>query len=79
MLRKIVRGLVVAALFASPALAQSYNPSVGSGNLVPPITYGPDGQSAQSGASDAYAYEPAPQPTPRARHHMVRPRSQEQR
>jgi len=55
---KIVAAVVLATVVASPAFAQSYDPSVGSGNIV---------QSANQstkwpGAVGAYAQErPAPQ------------------
>jgi hypothetical protein len=60
----------VAALVASPALAQSYTPSAGSGNLVGPATPSDSGSkmphyngsgkivSGRSAGSGAYAYAP---------------------
>lgn len=85
MLKKLIIGATLAAALSAPALAQSYNPSVGSGNLVPPITqapaaspyapghaYGPTGLNALNPFAyfNAYAYEPAPAP----RHGRVRHR-----
>ena len=44
---KLVAAVALATLIASPALAQSYDPDIGSGNIVPP----PGAQWAPSVAS----------------------------
>jgi hypothetical protein len=56
-MKKIFLSAAVAMLFASPALAQSYDPDVGTGNVInlPALEHG--GGFAYS---DPYAYEPAP-------------------
>jgi len=51
---RIVAALAIATAFASPALAQSYDPSVGTGNIVRQ----PYQNSAPVPASDAYAQSP---------------------
>jgi opacity protein-like surface antigen len=69
MVKKLVLGAAVAALLAPAAFAQSYQPSLGSGNIVPPFNYEAKTQNADHGS---YAYEPAPRPkmrSPRARSH----------
>jgi hypothetical protein len=53
-MKKLVIALGLATLLAAPALAQSYNPSAGSGNLVasPSAAYsGPVGPSARADAA----------------------------
>jgi hypothetical protein len=69
MLKKLVMALGLATLLATPAFAQSYNSSVGSGNLVAPPTAAYSGPVGPGGRSDsaaqpssaytgAYAFEP---------------------
>jgi hypothetical protein len=70
MLKKLMMSAAFAALLTSPALAQSYDPSAGSGNLVGPSTpadsgsriphYNSSGKivSGHGGALGAYAYAP---------------------
>lgn len=70
MLKKLIMGAALATLVASPALAQSYDPSVGSGNLVGPSTpsgsgsrlphYSRSGKivSGHGAGLGAYAYAP---------------------
>lgn len=81
MLKKIIIGAAFSALIASSAMAQSYQPEWGSGNIVP----GPNGgfvstpydrerfgvPGAYSGGP--YAYE-RPTVHHRYRHHTNRPR-----
>jgi hypothetical protein len=53
-MRKLVTVVALATALASPALAQSYTPEVGTGNIAPP----PAGQIARgipNGAAGAYA------------------------
>jgi hypothetical protein len=57
-------GTALAAVIASPAFAQSYDPSVGSGNIVPPLSQpnpmigGASTQAYSGGGNAAFAYEP---------------------
>jgi hypothetical protein len=72
-MKKILLSAAVVMLFASPALAQSYNPDFGTGNVInlPALEHG-------SGYSESYAYEPAPAHVRRefhsrhVRHHLRR-------
>lgn len=50
-MKKLIAALALAMALASPALAQSYNPDVGSGNIVPYAGV----QAPQSGAESALA------------------------
>jgi hypothetical protein len=50
-MRKLIVALALAMALASPAFAQSYNPDVGSGNIVPYAGV----QAPQSNADNAYA------------------------
>ncbi len=73
MLKKMMIGAAVAALIASPALAQSFDPSVGSGNVVGPYNspqsgpsmpeYGRSGKLMNGGKSGGNVFAFAP------RHH----------
>jgi len=56
-MKKIFLSAAVAMLFASPALAQSYDPDAGTGNVInlPALEHG--GGFAYG---EPYAYEPAP-------------------
>ena len=38
-MKLLVAGAVLATLVASPAMAQSYDPSIGSGNIVPYVNH----------------------------------------
>lgn len=57
-MKKIIIGTALAALMASPALAQAYNPSYGTGNVMPTP---PDwrSQSTATMGGEAYDYEPS--------------------
>ena len=55
-MKTFMLGTAVALLLASPALAQGYNPDMGTGNVVPPLSYELQG-------ADAFAMEPAPAPS----------------
>ena len=84
MMKIILLGAGVAALLASSAMAQSYDPSVGSGNIVPDTGYGPTGSTvnepyfgsepyvgrpiARAYARDSYSPDYASAP----RHHLRR-------
>jgi hypothetical protein len=59
MLKKIMMGTALAALVASSAMAQSYQPEWGSGNIVPNTNQSPNG-SVRSETLNAYAFVPAP-------------------
>ncbi len=52
MMKKIMIGAALAALVVGPALAQSYNPSSGSGNLVGPPNKPYSGPIGPGGRSD---------------------------
>jgi hypothetical protein len=61
MWKTMMIGATLAAAIASPALAQSYNPSAGTGNIVrnPSLPY--SGPITPRDFHDAYAYQkPAP-------------------
>jgi hypothetical protein len=58
---RIVVALAIATVFASPAFAQSYDPSVGSGNIVK-SPY----QNHPTVPHDAYAQSPRAVHSPRA-------------
>jgi opacity protein-like surface antigen len=49
-MKKLIAAAALATVLASPAFAQSYDPDVGSGNIVPSVT-----AQAPSSAFDAYA------------------------
>jgi hypothetical protein len=82
MFKMFLFGAGVAVLLASSAMAQSYDPAVGSGNIAPNTNQSPTGPtvsepsfgsepyvgrpSARAYAPDSYAYQPAP------RHHLHR-------
>lgn len=50
-MKKLIAAVALVMALASPALAQSYNPDVGSGNIVPYAGV----QAPQSGADGAFA------------------------
>ena len=50
-MKKLIAAVALAMALASPAFAQSYNPDVGSGNIVPYAGV----QAPQSNAGNAYA------------------------
>jgi len=52
-MKKIILSAAFAMLFASPALAQSYNPDFGTGNVI-------NLPALEQGYGEPYAYEPAP-------------------
>ena len=56
-MKRFIIGAGLAALLATPALAQSYNPGYGTGNTfsAPPSW---SANAATTGASGAYAYAP---------------------
>ena len=64
MLKKLVMGAALAALLGTTALAQSYDPDEGGGNINPPIA-SLQGQQAPDPDS-AYAYVPPRMHTTRA-------------
>ncbi len=65
MLKKLMMGAGFVALIATSAMAQSYQPGVGSGNIVPNTSPAPSIPAMRDYAPDAYAYQPAPH-----QHHM---------
>jgi len=54
-MKKVIMGLAMAALLASPALAQSYSASTGSGNLVGPPNFEYSGPIGPGDRSDTAA------------------------
>lgn len=70
MLKTLVIGAALATMIGAPAMAQSWDPNVGSGNIVTPYTRSysgptiPSGRAgygaygSDSGASGAYAFAP---------------------
>ena len=54
-MRKLLAVAAIAASFTAPAIAQSWNPDVGSGNISPP-PYGlrENGSSIRQGGADGY-------------------------
>jgi len=56
MLKKLVMGAALAALLGTTALAQSYDPDEGGGNINPPVA-SLQGQHAPN-ADSAFAYAP---------------------
>ena len=81
MLKKLIMGAGLAALIASPALAQAYNPEWGTGNVInlpaAEATNGAVGIGANAYApygNSAYAYVPRDTPIHRqdARRHYQR-------
>ena len=68
MLKKLVIGAALAALLGTAALAQSYDPDEGGGNINPPVA---SLQGAQTGTG-AYAYMPQGMRTTRVVHDWQR-------
>lgn len=56
MLKKLMIGAALAAMIGAPAMAQSWNPSVGSGNIVGSYTHGDSGPRIPSGSAGYGAY-----------------------
>jgi opacity protein-like surface antigen len=57
-MKKFIIGVGLAALLATPALAQSYDPDYGTGNTNPmPPSYSANADT--TGATGAYAYAPS--------------------
>ena len=54
MLKKLVMGAALAALLGTAALAQSYDPDEGSGNVNPPVA----SLQGQQAPNDAFAFAP---------------------
>lgn len=67
MLKKLMMGAGFVALIATSAMAQSYQPEVGSGNIVPNTSPAPSIPAFREAFPDAYAYQPAP-----SKHHVNR-------
>jgi hypothetical protein len=67
--KKLLLSAVLTASIATPALAQSYNPEFGTGNVRGMS------QTEQSGsdANSAYAHEPAPARSSASPRHIQRP------
>jgi hypothetical protein len=67
-MKKLLLGAAFVAMLATPALAQSFDPDFGSGNINPPYhsiyggqsydSQGLTGQGRHWGGRGAYAYEP---------------------
>ena len=45
-MKKFMLGTAIALLLATPTLAQSGDPDLGTGNIVPPFSYEPQGAGA---------------------------------
>ena len=81
MLKKIMLGAAVAALMASSAnisaMAQSYDPAIGTGNIVKNPSHPPSGPVMPGTLGHLYAndfaYAPPPAHHHHMRHHMTRP------
>lgn len=56
MLKKLMIGAALAAMIGAPAMAQSWNPSVGSGNIVGSYTHSYSGPTVPSGSAGYGAY-----------------------
>ena len=54
-MRKLLLSAILIASIATPALAQSYNPEFGTGN----VENAPLAERSNDGANSAYAHEPA--------------------
>ena len=65
MLKKLMMGAGLVVLIATSAMAQSYQPGVGSGNIVPNTSPAPSIPAMRDLSPDAYAYQPAP-----SQHHV---------
>ena len=72
MMKKLVMGAALAALLGSAALAQSYDPDEGGGNINPPVA----SLQGQQAPNDAYAYVPPRMHTARVVHNWQRQQSQ---
>ena len=73
MLKKLVMGAALAALLGTTALAQSYDPDEGGGNINPPIA-SLQGQQAPH-PDNAFAYVPQRVHSARAMHNWQRQQS----
>ena len=56
MLKKLLIGAGIATIVATSAMAQSYQPEVGSGNIIPNANQQPSSETYGRGI-DAYAYQ----------------------
>lgn len=86
MLKKTIMGLGFAALLASPALAQSYDPDLGTGNVMTPpsaVYNAPAGigtpEATVGTAGGPFAYAPQRLHTPRVRHRTQRQEDEQER
>jgi hypothetical protein len=75
MLKKLVMGAALAALLGTAALAQSYDPDEGGGNINPPFA-SLQGQQTSNGA---YAYVPPRMHNTRVVHNRQRQQNQQER
>jgi hypothetical protein len=66
--KKLLWSAVLVASIATPALAQSYNPEFGTGN----VENMPLAEPSDGGANSAYAHEPASTPTYVSPRHIQR-------
>jgi hypothetical protein len=74
MLKKLVIGAALAALLGTAALAQSYDPDEGGGNINPPVA----SLQGQQAPNDAYAFTPQRMRTTRFVHNWQRQQDQSQ-
>jgi hypothetical protein len=73
MIKKFVIGAALAALLGTAAIAQSYDPDEGSGNINPPVA----SLQGQQAPNDAYAFAPQRMRTTRAVHNRQRQQDQQ--
>jgi opacity protein-like surface antigen len=66
--KKFLLSAVLAASIATPALAQSYNPEFGTGN----VRDMPQAERSNGDANSAYAHEPAPVQSSASPRHVQR-------
>ncbi len=71
MLKKLMIGAALAALTMSPTLAQSYDPSVGSGNVVGPMNSPDSGPTMPAYNSNGKVVGEHAHAYARVRHHRT--------
>lgn len=73
-MKKLIITAALASVIASPALAQSYDPSVGSGNIAPRVLAGSTQQAPQLKLNNSFgSYAQVPHAT-RINHSFTRQR-----
>jgi hypothetical protein len=74
MIKKIVMGAALAALLGTTALAQSYDPDEGGGNINPPVA----ALQGQQAPNNAYAFAPQRMRTTRVVRNWQRQQDQQE-